>query len=79
MRKLVFLFFLSLLLGFNAPKANAQCSMCTINAEQGVRNGNTQGKGLNDGILYLLAIPYILVAGIGTLWYLNYRKKTATS
>lgn len=49
--------------------------MCTISAEQGTKNGNTQGKGLNDGIIYLLVFPYILIAGIGILWYRNYRKK----
>jgi hypothetical protein len=61
-----------------APQANAQCSMCSVNAEQSVNNGNTQGKGLNTGIIYLLAIPYVLMMGIGVLWYRNYRKK-ATS
>ncbi|TCC93308.1 hypothetical protein EZ428_00615 [Pedobacter frigiditerrae] len=62
------------------PEVKAQCSMCTISAEQGTKNGNTQGKGLNSGIIYLLAIPYILIAGIGVLWYKNYRKKvTSTS
>lgn len=53
--------------------------MCTINAEQGTKNGNTQGKGLNNGIIYLLAIPYLLITGIGLLWYRNYRKKTNTT
>ncbi|WP_374166564.1 hypothetical protein [Arcticibacter sp. MXS-1] len=56
-------------------RAAAQCAMCTLNAENSVKNGNTQGKGLNDGILYLLAAPYLAVAGIGFLWYKKYRKK----
>jgi hypothetical protein len=54
---------------------NAQCSMCTLNAENSVQNGNTQGKGLNNGILYLLAMPYIAVAAIGFIWYRRYRRK----
>lgn len=58
-----------------SPEVKAQCSMCTISAEQGTKNGNTQGKGLNDGIIYLLVIPYLLIAGIGMLWYRNYRKR----
>lgn len=62
-----------------SPIVKAQCSMCAISAEQGTKNGNTQGKGLNSGIVYLLAIPYILIAGIGILWYRNYRKKISTS
>lgn len=60
------------------PNANAQCAMCTVNAEQSVKNGNTQGKGLNTGILYLLSIPYLLVGGVGALWYFNFRKKSTT-
>ncbi len=50
--------------------------MCTVNAEQSVKNGNSQGKGLNNGILYLLAIPYLLITGIGVLWYVKYQRKT---
>ena len=53
----------------------AQCAMCAINAEQGVKNGNTQGLGLNSGIMYLLFIPYILVLVVGIIWYKKYRKK----
>ena len=53
----------------------AQCAMCTMNAENSVQNGNTQGNGLNDGILYLLAAPYLAVAAVGYLWYKKYRKK----
>jgi hypothetical protein len=55
--------------------ANAQCSMCTLSAENSVQNGNTQGKGLNKGILLLLAAPYIAGAGIGYVWYTRYRRK----
>ncbi|MFC4212305.1 hypothetical protein ACFOWA_13995 [Pedobacter lithocola] len=57
------------------PRVNAQCAMCTINAEQGVKNGNTQAAGLNTGVLYLLAIPYLLFTAVGILWYKKYRKK----
>ncbi|TDG38026.1 hypothetical protein EZJ43_02740 [Pedobacter changchengzhani] len=52
----------------------AQCAMCAINAEQGTKNGNTQGVGLNTGIIYLLVIPYILAVVIGVIWYKKYRK-----
>ena len=42
---------------------NAQgCSMCKAVAADGVRdNQNTVGLGLNNGILYLMAIPYIIL------------------
>ena len=57
---------------------NAQCSMCTLNAENSVQNGNTEGKGLNNGILYLLAAPYLAMAGVGLLWYKKYRRKNVS-
>ncbi|MDQ8004630.1 MAG: hypothetical protein REI64_07490 [Pedobacter sp.] len=69
----ILLFFLMLIVA--QPNANAQCAMCTVNAEQGVKNGNTQSKGLNSGVLYLLAIPFLLAGGVGVLWYTSYRKK----
>lgn len=55
-------------------EVSAQCAMCSLNAENSATNGNTQGKGLNDGILFLLAIPYLVAVGIGMLWYTRYRK-----
>ena len=56
-------------------RADAQCAMCTLTAENATENGNTQGKGLNKGILFLLAIPYLATAGVGLLWYKKYRSK----
>jgi hypothetical protein len=60
---------------FIAADSNAQCSMCTLNAENSVQHGNTQGKGLNNGIMYLLAMPYLAVAAVGFIWYKRYRRK----
>ena len=74
---IIYLFIVVLSISFS-PAVKAQCSMCTINAEQGTKNGNTQGKGLNNGIIYLLAIPYLLIAGMGIIWYTTYRKKIST-
>ena len=56
-------------------KSVAQCAMCTLNAENSVKNGNKQGTTLNNGILYLLAAPYLAIAGVGFLWYKKYRCK----
>lgn len=72
---IIFLFILVSSLSVNLT-ANAQCAMCSISAEQGTKNGNTQGKGLNSGVLYLLTIPYVMLAGVGVLWYKKFRKKT---
>ena len=75
MKKFFIFLSITFVLSIFSPEVSAQCSMCTISAEQGTKNGNTQGKGLNDGIIYLLVIPYLLIAGIGLLWYRNYRKR----
>jgi hypothetical protein len=74
-KRAIFILFLLVSTIVTVPNVQAQCSMCTISAEQGSKNGNTQSKGINDGIIYLLVFPYILIAGIGILWYRNYRKK----
>ncbi|MBE8714690.1 hypothetical protein [Sphingobacterium hungaricum] len=55
-------------------ESQAQCAMCSLNAENSTIEGNTQGKGLNDGILFLLAMPFIIGAGVGLVWYKYYRK-----
>ena len=63
-----FLFFLS--------DAMAQCAMCRVTIENNVSNGDTTiGAGLNMGILYLFATPYILLAVIGFLWYRHAKRK----
>lgn len=38
----------------------AQCSMCRAVAES---EFNTLAEGLNNGILYLMGVPYILLIG----------------
>lgn len=55
----------------------AQCAMCSLTAQAATENGNTQGFGLNDGILFLLFMPYLAVLVVGVLWYKKYRKKSA--
>ncbi len=34
--------------------------------------GQTAAEGINDGIVYLMAVPYILIAGIGYFIYKKY-------
>lgn len=60
-------------------QAQAQCAMCSLTAQAATENGNTQGFGLNDGILFLLFMPYLAVVVIGILWYRKYRKKPTVS
>ena len=76
MKKIVFFVLLVFAIGLSSvQEADAQCAMCTVNAEQGAKNGNTQTKGINDGVLFLLATPFLLVAGVGGIWYFKYHKQ----
>ena len=50
------------------------CSMCKAVAETSVAGGNTQGAGLNAGILYIMVFPYILI-GVGFYFWYRHRKK----
>ena len=50
-------------------KSNAQCAMCRAVLES--EEGQSAAEGINDGIVYLMAIPYILIGGLG---YFIYRK-----
>lgn len=68
MKKAVFI-----LLGFTLfllpQTAEAQCAMCRAVLES---EGNTSAaEGINNGIVYLMAIPYL---AIGVLFYFVYRK-----
>lgn len=40
--------------------SNAQCAMCRAALES--EDGVEQAKAINDGIVYLMVIPYVLVA-----------------
>ncbi|MEO1516513.1 MAG: hypothetical protein AAFV95_15920 [Bacteroidota bacterium] len=55
--------------------ASAQCPMCRISAEKNLAAGGSAGKGLNRGILYMLAAPYLIIGTIGFVWYRNRRKE----
>ena len=53
----------------------AQCPMCKMSAESNLKNGGTDGLGLNAGILYMLALPYLIVGGIAYTWWRNRNKE----
>ena len=49
------------LMMFLAFDAEAQCVMCQAVADDSAEDGSL-GRGLNSGILYLMAIPYVIMA-----------------
>ena len=63
--------------------AYSQCAMCKAAAESDLQNNpNSLAQGLNKGILFLMAIPYIIVAVIFkndiALFFKNIRSKEKT-
>ncbi|MCE2786490.1 MAG: hypothetical protein ACK5FU_06625 [Bacteroidota bacterium] len=51
----------------------AQCPMCKTALSSARDNGSSVGSSLNNGILYLLALPYTIAAIFGIIWYRNAR------
>ena len=58
---------------FSFVTTNAQCAMCRAVLES--EEGQSTAKGVNDGIVYLMVIPYILIGGIGIAIYMKFSKK----
>jgi hypothetical protein len=52
---------------------NAQCAMCRAALETGA--DTSQAEAVNDGIVYLMVIPYLLVGIVGFAIYRLYNKK----
>jgi hypothetical protein len=72
-RKLIPFVFFFLFSFFYSIASNAQCAMCRAALES---EGNTaKAKGINDGIVYLMVIPYILAGLVCLAVYKMYQKK----
>ena len=69
-----FLFSFLMVLAFQT-KLSAQCAMCKAVVEANLKEGGSAGAGLNEGILYLMAMPYIAVLLFGVFYFLQKRKK----
>ena len=72
--KLFFLSAVIVLLILFPEWLEAQCRMCAASAEANLRNGGTEGAGLNTGILYLLSMPYLIALTIGGLWWYKHKQ-----
>ena len=66
------LFFFGFFLIFFS-EVSAQCAMCRAVLELG--SDTSAAEGINNGIVYLMAIPYVLV---GVVFYAVYKKLTPT-
>ena len=47
--------------------AESQCAMCRAVLES--EDGGAAAKGINNGIVYLMLFPYLLVGGVGYVIY----------
>lgn len=64
------LFLLVIVIFVFSMEGSAQCAMCRATLENNVSNGDIGiAAGINFGILYLFAAPYIVIALIGFFWY----------
>ncbi|MCF6140157.1 hypothetical protein L1S34_02530 [Flavobacterium sp. K77] len=64
---------IGLLLFLSSNIVSAQCAMCR--AALTSDDNTTQAAAVNDGIVYLMIIPYLLVAVIGFMIYKMKKKK----
>ena len=63
---------LILLFILNSFDMFSQCAMCRAVLES--QEDQSISAGLNDGIMYLMAIPYIVVAFMGFIIYKKFKK-----
>jgi hypothetical protein len=73
--KFLYLFLVFGLMVCSVVPVKAQCAMCSANVETNAKSGAGTTNGLNSGIMYLLAAPYLAVAAVGYIWYKKYRRK----
>ena len=62
------LFFIAVFTLIFSLSADAQCAMCKAVAETGSKDGTAVNGGINNAILYLVVLPYILL-------FILFRKK----
>ena len=72
MSKFMNRFLLLIFCFFTYKFSYSQCAMCRAVLES--QEDQSISAGLNDGIMYLMAIPYILVALMGFILYKKFKK-----
>lgn len=66
---------------FSPSLADAQCAMCNATASTATENNKESALALNSGILFLMAIPYLLLMTLLGIWlrfrWLKKREQTS--
>ena len=74
-RNIVYLIVLVLFLVAFSTEVEAQCAMCKAVLESNMQSGeDAKGKGINEGIIYIMFIPYIIMAVAGYFTYKHIKK-----
>jgi hypothetical protein len=61
-----------------ALSSSAQCAMCRTTLENNISQGNPGiAAGINFGILYLLATPYLAIGLIAFFWFRASRRNAS--
>ncbi len=68
-KKIVF----ALILFLTSQASQAQCAMCRAALES--EEGGEKAAAVNDGIVYLMAFPYLLIGVLGYFIYKSRKKK----
>jgi hypothetical protein len=63
-KKYYFILFILFVLVLLPNISEAQCAMCKASVESSQGQKNSVAGGINQGILYLMAVPYLLIAFI---------------
>ncbi len=75
MKSVFFIVFVFIFLFFSFD-SSAQCAMCRATVGSNLSEGRgVIGTGINFGILYLLAAPYLLVGALVFLWFRTGKKE----
>ncbi len=75
-KRIVYAVFVLLVVFAFAKAYPAQCAMCRAVLES--EADNSTAKGINNGIKYLMVIPYILVGGVFYFVWKSRKKEKAT-
>lgn len=82
MKKATFILIVLLSLLLLPEIVEAQCAMCKASVESSQGQKNSVAGGINHGILYLMAVPYLLLAFVFrqqliTVWKVIRKKPVA--
>ena len=75
MKKLAYIISLFFLFLMNIQSILAQCTQCKAAAASRDEAGNLiVGGSINTGVLYLLAMPFVLIFFVGGVWWWKSRQ-----